>query len=279
MNEVSIGKTVKWPFLLANAVLVIVPAAVIFKAEHPIPPLEMAVAIACVALGALAGCLPYIFDYLAAGKWLEINALGSVAEQLQDLKNYSAQITAATERWALVQENTKGNAEKTVAAAREIADRIGAEIRDFNEFQLKLNDTEKGALRLEVEKLHRAEGDWLQVVARILDHIFALHNAAQRSGNTDLAEQIGGFQTVCRDAARRVGLVLFNAAPGEKFDSQKHRTHGAETPPPDALVAETLAPGVTFQGRLVRPALVELQAVSAGQPPTGAAEPPLLKAD
>jgi molecular chaperone GrpE (heat shock protein) len=279
MNEVSIGKSVKWPYLLANALLLIVPAALIFKAEHPIPPLVMVAAIACVALGALAGCLPYIFDYLAAGKWLEINALGSVAEQLRDLKNYSAQITAATERWALVQENTKGSADQTVAAAKDIADRIGAEIRDFNEFQIKLNDTEKGALRLEVEKLRRAEGEWLQVVARILDHIFALHNAAQRSGNTDLAEQIGSFQTVCRDAARRVGLVLFNAAPGEKFDAQKHRAHGVETAPADALVAETLAPGVTFQGRLVRPALVQLQPVSAGQPPTGAAGQPLLEAD
>jgi len=263
MNEVSIGKTTKWPFLLANALLLIVPGAVVVRAEHPISPVAMLAAVGCVALGALLGCLPFFLDYLAASQGIEIHAVGAVAEQLQDLKNYSAQIATATERWALVQDHTKGHTDKTVAAAKDIADRIAAEIRDFNEFQLKLNDTEKGALRLEVEKLRRAEGEWLQVVARILDHIFALHNAAVRSGNADLAEQIGGFQTACRDAARRVGLVLFNAAPDEPFDAQKHRAHGVETPAAEARVAETLSPGVTFQGRLIRPALVQLQEAAA----------------
>ena len=120
-------------------------------------------------------------------------------------------------------------------------------------------------MRLEVEKLRRAEGEWLQVVARILDHIFALHNAASRSGSTDLAEQIGSFQNACRDAARRVGLMPYSAAPAEKFDAQKHRAHGVENPPADAVIAETLAPGMSFQGRLIRPALVRLQ--EANPPP------------
>ncbi len=279
MNEVSMGKTAKWPFLLANALLILVPGALILRAEHPISPVEMLLATGGVALGALLGCLPFFLDYLAASKGLEIHAVGAVAEQLQDLKNYSAQIAAATERWALVQDLTKGNTDKTVAAAKDIADRIAAEIRDFNEFQVKLNDTEKGALRLEVEKLHRAEGEWLQVVARILDHIFALHNAALRSGNADLAEQIGGFQTACRDAARRVGLVLFNAAPDEPFDAQKHRAHGVETPSAEARVAETLSPGVTFQGRLIRPALVQLQEAAAGQTPPAPSAPLVLEED
>jgi molecular chaperone GrpE (heat shock protein) len=37
-----------------------------------------------------------------------------------------------------------------------------------------------------------------------------------------------------------------------------------ENPPADGVVAETLAAGFTFQGRLVRPALVRLRA--AGDP-------------
>jgi hypothetical protein len=37
-----------------------------------------------------------------------------------------------------------------------------------------------------------------------------------------------------------------------------------ENPPADAAVAETLAPGITFQSRLIRPALVRLRA--AGDP-------------
>jgi molecular chaperone GrpE (heat shock protein) len=263
MNEAPEWKIPKWPFLLANAVLLLAAAAVIYQAAHPISQTHIFISIGCVALGALLGCLPYILDYRATGKLIEVNAVGTVAGQLHDLKAYAEQISAATGQWALVQEATKGNTEKTVAAAAEIAGRITEEIRDFNEFQIKLNDTEKGALRLEVEKLRRAEGEWLQVVARILDHIFALHNAAARSGQPELAEQIGQFQNACRDAARRVGVTPFTATPEEKFDAQKHRVHGVENPPAEAVVAETLAPGMTFQGRLIRPALVRLHDASA----------------
>jgi molecular chaperone GrpE (heat shock protein) len=263
MNKAPDWTISKWPFLLANAVLIIVAAVVIHQAAHPISRSEFFISIGCVALGALLGCLPFFLDYRATGKLIEVNAVGTVAEQLQDLKKYSAQIAAATDQWARVQETTKGNTDQTVAAAKEIAGRMAEEIREFNEFQIKLNDTEKGALRLEVEKLRRAEGEWLQVVARILDHIFALHNAAARSGQPDLAEQIANFQHACRDAARRVGLGAFGVEVSEHFDAQKHRAHGVENPPAGALVAETLAPGLTFQGRLIRPALVRLRDAAA----------------
>jgi molecular chaperone GrpE (heat shock protein) len=253
MNEVSDWKVPKWPFLSAYALLVAAAFALIYQAQHPIP-----LAIGCLALGAVLGCLPYVLEYRATSKLVETNALGTVAEKLQDLQKCSAQISAATDQWALVQETTKGNSDKTVAAAREIAERITGEIREFNEFQIKLNDTEKAALRLEVDKFRRAEGEWIQVVARILDHIFALHNAATRAGNAELIDQIGNFQNACREAARRVGLAPFQVAPDEKFDARLHRAHGVENPPADAVVAETLAPGVTYQGRLLRQALVRL---------------------
>ena len=266
MNDVSSWKVAKWPFVAFGLALLVVAAALAMRPAHAITQIEIILATASVALGALLGCLPFILEYRATKKLVEINALSTVAEQLQDLKKHSAQIAAATDQWALVQDSTKGNSEKTVAAAKEIAERMATEIREFNEFQAKLNDTEKGALRLEVEKLRRTEGEWLQVVARILDHIFALHNAAARSGQPELAEQIGQFQNACRDSARRVGLAPFAAAPDEKFDAQKHRVHGVENPPAEGIVAETLAPGLSFQGRLIRPALVRLQEVAAPAP-------------
>jgi len=159
-----------------------------------------------------------------------------------------------------VQETTKESGEKTAAAAREIAERMTAEVQQFTEFQQKMNDAERAALRLEVEKLRRSEDEWLQILVRIMDHIHALHTAATRSGQPELATQIGSFQNACRGVVRRVGLVLFGAEVGEKFDAQKHRAHGVETPPADAAIAETLAPGITFQSRLVRPALIRLRA-------------------
>jgi molecular chaperone GrpE (heat shock protein) len=268
MKEASDWNITKWPFLAANAALLIV--AVISRAAHPISQTDICLSTGAVALGALLGCLPFILEYRATKKLVEINAVATVAEQLRDLKKYSAQVAAATDQWALVQETTKGNAEKTTVAAREIAARMATEIREFNDFQVKLNDTEKAALRLEVDKLRRTESEWLRVVARILDHIFALHNAAARSGQPELVEQINQFQNACHDAAHRVGLVPFVAAAGEEFDIERHRARGMEHPPTDGVVAETLAPGLTFQGRLVRPALVNLQGPTA--PAEAAAE-------
>jgi molecular chaperone GrpE (heat shock protein) len=233
------------------------------RPAHRITEMEIILATASVALGAILACLPFILEYRAIKKLIEVNAVTTITEQLHDLKTYSAQISAATDQWARVQDVTRGHSEKTVAGAKEIADRMTQEIREFNEFQVKLNDTEKGALRLEVEKLRRAEGEWMQVVARILDHIYALHTAAVRSNQPEVAAQIGNFQNACRDAARRVGFTPFGVDAGEKFDAQKHRAHGMENPPADSTIAELLAPGISFQGRLVRPALVRLQDAEA----------------
>src|SRR5580698_11051041 len=162
MNDNPIWKIPKWPYVLANAVFIVVAAAVVCEAAHPISYGMIYIIVGCVALGALLGCLPFILDYRAVCKLIDVNALTTVAEQLRDLQTYATQISTATSQWALVQEATKGNTDKTVAAAREIAERMTDEIQQFNEFQVKLNDTEKGALRLEVEKLRRIEGEWLQ---------------------------------------------------------------------------------------------------------------------
>jgi molecular chaperone GrpE (heat shock protein) len=266
MNEVPDWKVPKWPFLLGNLLLLAIAAIVIHVAHHPISLTEEILAAAAVALGAILGCVPFYLDYRATGRMIDVNAMTTVAEQMHNLKVYSAQIAAATEQWARVQEVTKGHSEKSVTAAGEIAERMATEIREFNEFQVKLNDTEKGALRLEVEKYRRSEGEWLQVVARILDHIFALYTAAVRSGQPELAEQIGSFQNACRDAARRVGLTPFGVEPNEKFDAKRHRVQGAEKPEDGVPVAGLLAPGMTYQGRLIRHALVRLDGEKEAAP-------------
>ncbi|HEY5346468.1 MAG TPA: nucleotide exchange factor GrpE [Verrucomicrobiae bacterium] len=260
MNEVSDWKISKWPFLAANAALIAAAIAIACKAPQPVTHIEIYICIGCVALGALLGCLPFILEYRATCKLLDVNAVTTVVAQLHDLKTYSSQVAVATEQWARIQETTKDSGEKTAAAAREIAERMAVEVRQFAEFQQKMNDTERTALRLEVEKLRRSEEEWLQILVRIMDHIHALHTAATRSGQPELATQIGSFQNACRGVVRRVGLVMFGVEAGEKFDAQKHRAHGVENPPADAAVAETLAPGITFQSRLVRPALIRLRA-------------------
>ena len=55
---------------------------------------------------------------------------------------------------------------------------VAKAVLDHDEFLAKANDSEKGFLRLEVDKLKRAEGEWLQTLVRILDHVNALHQGA-----------------------------------------------------------------------------------------------------
>ncbi len=114
-------------------------------------------------------------------------------------------------------------------------------------------------LRLEVEKLRRAEAEWLQIMIHILDHVFAVFQAAHRSGQASLADQMGQFQNSCRDAARRIGLVATLGKTGDPFDPNLHKLVDNASPNGNAIIADTLATGYTFQGQIIRRPLVALK--------------------
>jgi molecular chaperone GrpE (heat shock protein) len=269
MNDAANGKVSKWIFLIGDAGLMIF--GYFFVLRSPLPIRHWEIAAGCVALGAILGVIPFILDYRTMGKALEVNALGAVADRIQDLERVTALISSATNEWVQAQMQ----AEKTSNSAKEIADKMTEEAHQFARVMQKLNDNEKSALRLEVEKLHRAEVEWLQVLVRILDHVFALNAAAERSGQPRVAEQMAQFQNACREAAHRVGLVPFAAAPDEPFDAKRHQAVNMESEPPaGAVVAETVGAGFTFQGRLLRPALVRLREASPPAAPAVEASVP-----
>jgi molecular chaperone GrpE (heat shock protein) len=259
MNDPKNWKVPKLPFLIINALLLAFAYFIVWKSPHPVGRNEVLLCVAACVLGALAGIIPFILDYKAMGKIIEVNALGAVSEKIQNLETFSAQINSATNVWAAVQETVHAESAKTSAAARQIADRMTEEVRQFNEFMQQMNDSEKATLRLEVEKFRRGEAEWLQVLVRILDHIFALHNAAMRSGDAKFSAPITDFQNACRGTARRVGLTPFVAEPNEPFNAERHQVAGAEgAPQAGAIVGETVGAGYTYQGKLLRPALVRL---------------------
>jgi molecular chaperone GrpE (heat shock protein) len=263
MNDMRDWKVPKWPFLLGDVLLFAFAYLIVWKSPHPIGKWEIIACFAAATLGSVMGIIPFLLDYRATGKAIQVNALGAVTEKIQDLEKLAAQIGSATSQWDVVQ----GQADKTAAGAKQIAEKMSAEVREFSEFMRKMNDSEKAALRLEVEKLHRGEAEWLQMLVRIFDHIFALHAAASHSGQPKLAEQIAHFQNACRGTVRRIGLTPFAAGPGEAFDAARHQlADSKEKPPTDAVVAETIGSGYTFQGKLLRPAVVRLREVSAPIP-------------
>ena len=269
MNDVANWKVPKWVFLISDVLLLALAYFIVYKSPHPIAKWEIIACFASAALGTVIGTLPFILDYRAMGKALEVNALSAVADRIQDLERVTALISSATNEWV----HAQTQAEKTSNSAKEIADKMAGEAHQFAKVMQKLNDNEKSALRLEAEKLHRAEADWLQVLVRILDHVFALNAAAERSGQPRVAEQMTQFQNACRDAAQRVGLVPFIATPDELFDAKRHQAVNMESEPPaGAAVAETVGAGFTYQGKLLRPVLVRLREAS---PPPAPPAPPV----
>ena len=260
----------KWPFYLGDVILLGVATWMVRQSHHPLGPWPLFFLVTCAVVGAWVSVTPFLVEYRARLKFAEADSLTTAVKQINDLRAFTNQISFATAQWQLVQEQ----AANTVKSAREIGERITREAHAFSEFMQKANDAEKAHLRLETDKLRRGEQEWLQAVVRLLDHVYALHQAGLRSGQTVLIEQLGNFQNACRDAARRLGLVPFEAKPNEPFNDTAHQLADSEVKPAlGACVAETIATGYTFRGQLLRPPLVSLKPFSASGVDTDA---PLL---
>lgn len=254
MTELTRPTVPKWPFFIGDAFMLGLAWFVYQQSKTPLEPFAIGAICACVALGALLAILPFVLEYRVILKVAEAEALTSVVEQVQNLEGIARQISLATGQWQTVNDHST----KAVAAATEIGEKMATEARAFAQSMQKANDTEKATLRLEVEKLRRSETDWLQVVVRMLDHTFALHSAAVRSGKTALIEQLSQFQNALRDAARRVGLTVLTAQPGESFNPEKHQASEGEKPETGDVISTTLAAGYTFRGQRLRHVLVSV---------------------
>jgi len=261
MHDAKEFKMPKWPFFLGDAFLLGLAYFIGWQGKPPLSHWEISAIGICVALGAMLAILPFLLEYRALLKLIETSALGTAAEKIQNLESLAAQISGATNHWQSAQDQ----ADKTAALAREISERMAGEVRDFTVFMQKINEGEKATLRLEVEKLRRAEYDWLNVLVHMLDHVYALRHAAERAGQTNLLGQLDHFQNACRDAARRVGLVPFGAALRETFDAQRHQWADGDSPPAGSVVIEMVATGYTFQGKPLRPVLVRVENNGAAQ--------------
>jgi molecular chaperone GrpE (heat shock protein) len=257
----------KLPFIVGDVLLLALAGWLVLHVQPPLDVVRELLVVVCVALGAWLGVLPFLVEHRTQVRLAEAGGLASAVEQVQGLRTVGEQVSAATGRWQTVQES----ADRTARTAKEIADQISTEARSFSESMQKAHDAELKNLRLEVEKLHRAEGDWLQVTVRLLDHVYALYSAGVRSGQAGLAEELTRFQNACRDSARRIGLTPLEAA-NVPFDERIHQLPDESKPPEGSEVVETLATGYTYQGQLVRRVMVRLKPAAQAEPATGAGE-------
>jgi molecular chaperone GrpE (heat shock protein) len=249
---------------MVDAMFVALAGFIFAQAHRPLLWWEAGGLILCAAAGAAAFVLPILQRSANTHDLLQAQKLADTAEKIQALEQLAAQISQATAQWQTIQDT----AAKTAQTAAGVAQNMSTEAKAFADFLQKANDSERAHLRLEVDKLHRAEGDWLQIVVRLLDQIHALFQAASKSGQPGLVEQIGQFQNACRDIPRRVGLTTFMAQAGEAFDPKRHQILN-DSPAPDGptVILDTLAPGYSYQGQIVRRVLVRLQASEAATEP------------
>jgi molecular chaperone GrpE (heat shock protein) len=244
-----------WPFLLADILFLGLALLLGWQGHRPLLWWEAAAITFCTAAGAGAFLTPFLRRSANDETLAQARTLADAAAKIQKLDELASQISNSTAQWQAVQDS----AAKTAQTAAGLADNMAAEARAFTEFLQKANDAERAHLRLEAEKLRRSETEWLQIIIRMLDQVYALFQAAAQSGQPAVAEQIGLFQNACRDLGRRAGIAIITAPAGEPFDPKRHQLLNDAPPPDNALILDTLAPGYTYQGQLVRRALVRLQ--------------------
>jgi molecular chaperone GrpE (heat shock protein) len=248
-----------WPFLVADSLFIALAALFLWLGSRPLLWWEALLITACVALG--AGCLLLLVLRRNEDEQslAQARLLADAVRQLQQIEQVAAQIGGATSQW---RENLEQTAQ-VGASAKALAESMSAEAKAFKEFLQQGNDAEKSRLRLEVDKLRRAESDWLQVTVCILDHVSAVFQGACRSGQQPLIEQMGQFHNNCREVVRRVGLAPMVGRKGEPFDANLHQLRDGAAAGENAIVAETLMAGYTYQGQLVRRALVTVEEKTA----------------
>jgi len=257
MSETSAPRISKLPFFFGDLVL-ITSAGWIALYGSSLGQWQYAAVVLAVAFGAWLVAWPFVLQFRAATKLAESSALTTVTAKIKDLDKVSANIAQAIAEWQHLQQS----ATQTVTAAEHIAERMTFEARNFGEMLGKMNEVERNHLRLEVDKLRRAESDWLGITVRMLDHVHALHRAGVRSGQRNVIEQLTSFQHACRDTARRIGLVPVMTEPGVPFDVKVHQLLEGATAVDGAVIGDVVAPGYTFQSQVIRLPLVTLKEVA-----------------
>ena len=245
----------KWPFLSADIIFIILGYWISTLIQGDPQLWQVMSILSCAVLGGFFAVAPFYFEYSAESKAMETAQLSSVAKEINKMELVASQISSASENWAAVQDSSR----QTALLAEEIATGIAETVKSHDEFMAAASNDELNCLKLEVEKLRRAENDWANTLVSLLDLVYRLERSAVASGKAQFIQTMGQFQGQCREAARRVGLVAFEVGDGEGFNPDEHALPEGEPVPEGAVISESLLPGVRLQGKLVRKPLVAIR--------------------
>ena len=245
----------KWPFLTADIIFIVLGFWISTLIQGEPLPWQIWSILSCAVLGASFAVAPFYFEYKAEAKAVEIAQLTSVTKEINKMELVSSQITSASENWAAVQDSSK----QTALLAEEIAAGIAESVKSHDKFMASANNEELKVLKLEIEKLRRSEKDWANSLISLLDLVYRLERSAVASGKEQFIQTMGQFQGQCREIARRVGIVAFEAESGASFNPEEHALPEGDPVSPDAFISETRLPGFRLQGKLVRKPVVAIR--------------------
>jgi molecular chaperone GrpE (heat shock protein) len=244
-----------WPFIVVDVLFLGFAVVLLVFGHRPLSWQESGLMILCGALGAWSFVTPFFRRSADEQALSQAKLLADATAQIRKLDQLGAEIHGATNQWLELQTHTAAAA----ASAKEVADTLAAEAKSLAEFMQRSSETERAHLRVEAEKLRRAEGERLQIIIQILDAVFSLLQAALRTGQPALIEQIARFHKDCCEPVRRMGLVQTVAEPGQPYDPSRHQLPGDAAPVENGQVADTLTAGYTYQGKVLRLPIVALK--------------------
>ncbi|MDB6055501.1 MAG: hypothetical protein JWN25_3024 [Verrucomicrobiales bacterium] len=245
----------KWPFFLADLVLLTFAAVSMLRVGGPNTSTDRLIWIGTVCIGCLISLVPYLYTGASSSE----NTSAADDERLEELK------LAVQNSGEKLPDLLVPHLDKMQAALHErflgIEAGVQASRKSFDGLITVLNQQQSAELahaRLETEKLRKGDGEWLQLVVHLMDQAFALFQAAVNSGQHAVAQQLSLYYSHCRDLVRRKGLVPLLPEPGTPFNGDEQMITEGTRAAEDSKIASVVVPGYTFQKQIVRKALVTL---------------------
>lgn len=243
------------PFLIVDFTLLATALLLVNASARPLSLGSAALVTICVGAGGLIALYPYAQGFRARQRLQEIDNVGDTLDRLDSLNTIVERVERVGAQWRNAQETNEAVSKQCNDAAALLFE----ESKTIREFAQKQNDQQKANLRLEIQKLRQGEAEWIQAATLMLDHTAALHGAISDSGDETAIRRLDKFQNSAHEIMRRVGLVGFAPRPGAPFDPDANKVADrADTPPDGSRIKAVVAMGIRYQGRVLRPALVQV---------------------
>lgn len=249
------------PYIITDAVFLGVAFCILALGSRPLTGMELVAVVFCVSAGAISLIYPFKRRLDHESQAEQAMAFKSSVSRLSGIEDLASRIEIATSRWTEIE----SKAEQSLSTSKEISEEMIGESESFKEFIRNASSEETQHLRLMVEKLKKAEKEWVHIIMAMMDHATALKWAAQRSSNPNLIQQITNYHSQLVEIARQVGLVIYEPSPGEVYDSELHQPASSdESIESGDNITVPRSAGFKFRGVILRKALVSSKPVEAG---------------